>query len=73
VRGIKPNQHVWAYKRPTKGEVTIHRGDESRYTGVVGWVTVCDRIVPVGNYRWIWCELRTLNPEALHWCPRCWK
>lgn len=69
----KPTQHVWAYKRQSRGEVTVHQGDESRYTDVDGWLTVCDREVPLPDYRWIWAEYRTLNPTLAILCKRCWR
>lgn len=69
----KPTQHVWAWKRPSRGEVTVHRGDDDRYTDVDGWVTICNRIVPGADYRWLWVEYRTLNPDLAFLCGRCWR
>lgn len=74
----KPHQHVWAYKRPKLGEVTVHRGDEDRFTDVDGWFTVCDRRIGAGifgphDHRWLWLEFRTLAPDKVHLCRRCWR
>ena len=68
----KPHEHVWAYKRPSRGEVTVHRPDESRFTDVDGWLTICNRHAVEGDHRWLWVEYRTLDPARAFLCPRCW-
>jgi len=65
----KQTENVTAFKRP-KGKVTVHGW---RKQGRM-WDAVADcGKVPVWYLRsWLWLEFRTLNPELVVLCRKCW-
>jgi len=69
----EPTEHVVAVKRDA-GRVTVHGyrlGLWERATGEGR--TDCGRLPDWRFRKWLWVEFRTLNPERVVLCKRCWK
>lgn len=69
----KPDEHVMAHKQPSAGRVTVHgirqyrrREDDFRP------MTDCG-ISSDNHFGWLWLEYRTLNPDAVRLCRKCWR
>lgn len=67
----RPTEHVIAYKRDA-GRVTVHAWRRERWDRSDGnELTDCNRR-PEWQWRsWLWLEFRTLNPERVVLCKRC--
>ena len=69
----KPNENVIAVKLPNAGRLLIHGWRKERwFLDTTHAVTDCGRL-PEWRWRnWLWVEYRSLNPDLVVLCKKCW-
>lgn len=65
----KVNENVIAFKR-VGGRVTVHGWRQQRRA--YDAETDCARVPKWHLRSWLWVEYRTLNPEMVDLCKKCW-
>lgn len=68
---ITETKHVVAMKMASGGRVRVHSVELGRNRNGYS-LTDCGFALS-NNRGWLWCELRTLNPELVSLCRKCWK
>lgn len=68
-----PDEHVMAKKMPSAGRIRVHgfRFYRHRVDNFARAKTDCGRSED-GSRAWLWVEFRSLNPEKVVLCKRCW-